>query len=309
MPKQRLNNLREQILDRGNLRAAWEQVLAKKGGPGVDGVTLQRWARNWEANLERLREQTQAGTYRPNRPKRFMMRKKSGGLREISRLTVSDKVLQRAVLNVIEDDFDQRFLPCSHGYRDKRSVATAVQRVLQHRDLGLRWVFDADISDCFNQIRHDILMRRIQAVVADPFVLRLTELWLQVYRREKSQPVGIPLGAVLSPLWCNIYLHLLDARLTCANWALTRYADDFVVLAWHEREAQEAQYVTEGILDELGLALNTRKTHVSCFEEGFEFLGVWFYRDTYAYQYLEKRIEVDGRSVKWLYRSPPLGYS
>lgn len=308
MPKKRLNDLRNEILDRVNLQTAWEQVLSKKGGPGVDGVTVQRWARNWEANLERLREQVLANTYHPNRPKRYIMRKKDGGTREICRLTVSDKVLQRAVLNVIEEAFDERFLPCSHGYREKRSVATAVQRLLSFRDRGMLWVFDADISDCFNQIRHEILMERIRKVVSDYFVLHMTEMWLNTYQRHKTQPIGIPLGAVLSPLWCNIYLHLLDARLTCDNWALTRYADDFVVMAWHEREAQEAQYITEEILNELGLVLNTRKTRVCCFEDSFEFLGVRFYRDTYSYQYLNKRIEVDDCSVKWLYRNPPLGY-
>ena len=105
------------------MNTAWELVQENKGAPGVDGVSVSRWRRNWEANLARLREQVMANTYRPNKPKRFKVAKKDGTFRELSILTVSDKVLQRAVLNVIDDFFEPRFLGCSHGYREKRSVA------------------------------------------------------------------------------------------------------------------------------------------------------------------------------------------
>ena len=100
-----------------NMQAAWNIVQAKNSAPGLDGINVERWSRNWEENIERLRYQVKTNTYRPGKLKRIKIAKKGGGYREICLLNVSDKVLQRAVLNVIAEPFELRFLPCSHGYR------------------------------------------------------------------------------------------------------------------------------------------------------------------------------------------------
>jgi len=304
----RHDHLIDPILDRTNMNLAWEQVLANKGAPGTDGVTLNRWARNWEANIERLRQQVRTNTYRPNRPKRFRVSKKGGGYRELSRLTVSDKVLQRAVLNVIDPLFEQRFLSCSHGYRPRRSVATAVQQVLCLRDQGLRWVLDADIKACFDELDHGVLMMLVRRVIKDWFVLNLMELWLKVGRKYRNRAVGVPMGAVIAPLWCNITLHQLDARLTTWRWKMVRYADDFLVFTENESRAHDAWGFTEKVLEDLNLTLNPRKTWVNSFDEGFVFLGVTYYRDSYAYNWGKMRIEVEGRKLRTLYRHPPNFY-
>lgn len=110
---------RKQILSKANMIAAWEDVRSKHGSPGIDEITVLRWNRNWEANIERLIEQVNNHTYHPNRPKRITVLQKNGKQRELSLLTVTDKVLQRACLNIIEPMFDSRFLGCSHGYRKK----------------------------------------------------------------------------------------------------------------------------------------------------------------------------------------------
>ena len=301
----RHDHLIDPILDRTNMNLAWEQVRANKGAPGTDGVTLSRWARNWEANIERLREQVKTNTYRPNRPKRFLVSKKGCCRRELSRLTISDKVLQRAVLNVIDDLFEKRFLCCSHGYRPRRSVATAVQRVLSLRDRGYRWVLDADIKACFDSLDHQVLMALVRRVIKDWFVLNLMELWLKAGRKHRNRAVGVPMGAVIAPLWCNIYLHQLDAHLTCNRWKMVRYADDFLVLVESEARAQEAWQITETRLEQLKLQLNPRKTWINSFDDGFVFLGVTFYKDSYAYNWQKMRIEVEGRKLRMLYNHPP----
>ena len=285
-------DLRETILARENMDAAWEQVRANKGAPGLDGVTVRRWARNWEANIERLRDQARRNIYKPNRPRRCTVRKKGGGVRELSMLTIADKVLQRAVLNVIEEMFDERFLKCSHGYRPRRSVATAVHQVLMHRDRGLRQVFDADIRACFDSLDHGVLMGLVQRVLRDHFTLNLMEMWLKAGRKCRSQATGVPLGAVLSPLWCNIYLHQLDARLSCTGWKVVRYADDFVIMTATDEQAREAQQIAEAILGSLKLVLAPEKTRIASFQEGFIYLGVSFYKDSYTYIWEEKRIQV-----------------
>ena len=296
------------ILDADNMSAAWQDVLSKKGAPGLDGVNVSRWNRNWEANIARIREQVRANTYRAGKPKRISIHKKSGGTREICLLNVSDKVLQRAMLTVINPLFEARFLNCSHGYRRNRSCATAVQQVLHFRDLGYRLVLNADIDDCFDKIDQTLLMERVRRVISDWFVLNLMEKWLAVSRRKRHQALGIPQGAVISPLWCNIYLHNLDARLSCAGCKLVRYADDFILLARSVAEMDHAQTALDAVITASRLALSPQKTYLSDFDSGFTFLGVDFLRDTYSYTCEDKRVEVRGRKLKALYRHPPAFY-
>jgi group II intron reverse transcriptase/maturase len=295
----------EVILSRSNMERAWEQVKANRGAPGEDGVTLARWERNWEANIERLRQQVHTNTYCPNRPKRFLVSKKDGGMRELCRLTVSDKVLQRSVLNIIEKPFEQQFLDCAHGYRPKRSVATAVQQVVTHRDFGRLWVLDADIRACFDSLDHALLIERIRETISDWFVLNLTELWLKAGRKHRHQAVGVPMGAVLSPLWCNIYLHPMDVQLSAAGWKLVRYADDFIVLTHTQEEAQRAWQAVEQTLEGLKLELSASKTCLASFNEGFTFLGVTFEGQRLSYNWQQKRIEISGQNLKTLRQRPP----
>lgn len=298
-------SLIEAILARPNMDLAWEQVRANKGGPGIDQVTLTRWGQNWEANIERLRQQVRTNTYIPNRPKRFLVRKKDGGFRELSRLTISDKVLQRAVLNVIDEYFDSGFFSCSHGYRQKRSVATAVEQVLEYRDQGLRHVVDADIEACFDSLDQTILMDLVGQVIDDWFVLNLMRLWLKAGRKCRGQAVGVPMGAVLSPLWANIYLHQMDRSLIRAGYALVRYADDFLVFTPDARTAHLAWLETILVLKRLRLNLSSPKTSLGSFGEGFVFLGVHFQGDTFTYLHQQKKVTIRGRQIKKLYRYPP----
>jgi len=303
------HSYRERILSRANLITAWEDVQSKKGAPGPDEISIPRWRRNWEANIERLIEQVSTNTYYPNRPKRIKVLKKNGVWREISLLTVTDKVLQRAFLNVIEPEFEQRFLNCSHGYRRNRSTATAIQQLLDNRDKGLVWLLDADILGCFDHIDHEILMQLFTRVVKEHFVIDLLQKWLVAGRRHRHQAIGIPQGAVISPLLCNIYLHQLDAKLSCARWHYIRYADDFVVMTTSENQALEARNLVSQSLAALRLVLHPDKTHISNFEQGFTFLGVEFFKNTYRYLWQDKKIQVEGKDLKMLYRYMPTFYS
>jgi len=308
------------VLERANLEQAWEQVRANKGAPGVDEVTVKRWERHWQENLDRLSYLVRTNTYHPNRPRRFRVLKKDGGWRELAILTVSDRVLQRATLNVLAPAFEQVFLQGSYGYRPERGVMQAVEHVLHARDHGQRWVFDADIDDCFNQLAHSVILSGVRQVVSNVTLLRLVELWLATGERRGGSPVGetkskraskgvgIPLGAVISPLLCNIALHELDLTLHRAGWEFARYADDFVVFTRSDVESVRAWNDVERTLAGLGLRLEPSKTRVASFEQGFTFLGVTFKRDTYAFTYAGKRIEVRGRNVSVLWNHLPEGY-
>ena len=311
-----------------NLRAAWKKVAANKGVAGADDVTLNRFAREWEKNLVALREAVRANTYKPKRLRRFRLPKPMGEWRVISVPCVADRVLQRAVLNVLEWGLDRKFLDCSFGYRPKRSLQDAVEQIVKYRDAGLTWVLDADIDLFFDSLDHELLMGFLREEIADEGILNLIGLWLKAGgrdavlahsgqpqglplragRRDPRRAVGTPLGAVVSPLLSNVYLHRFDRVMCEAGWRLVRYADDFIVVGPTRAEVEEAQRFTAWALGNLRLRLDPGKTRVTSFDEGFDFLGVHFERDWYSYLWKDKRIKVEGKMDVWDFPFQPEGY-
>ncbi len=297
-----------QVLARDNLRAAWEEVAENKGAPGVDEVSIRRWRRNWEERLANLARAVRANTCQPQPLRRFSRPKKSGGYRHFAIPTVTDRVLQRAALRVLDDRFERIFLDCSYGYRPGRSVADAVRQIVLLRENGFRWVLDGDIDECFDSLDHELMLRFFEQEVYDPIVRRLVRQWLEVGRRDPDVPRGIPLGSVISPLLCNVYLHRLDLRLTGLGYQVVRYADDFCTFCENKRRVHRSQTDAAEILADLLLRLEPNKTRITSFDEGFDYLGVWFERDEYSYQWKNKRIEVKG-GFDWLfYDYVPDGY-
>lgn len=284
------SELLSRILSRDNLRLAWEEVAERQGAPGSDAVSIKRWRRNWEERLARLSEAVRSNTYRSGRVRYFSVPKKDGSQRRLSILTVTDRVLQRAVLRVIDDLFDRVFLDCSFGYRIGRGVRDAIPVILEHRMEGRQWVLDADIDDCFDSLDHELMRYFFQQTVDDPTVCRLISQWLAMNRRKR----GILMGAVISPLLCNLYLHRLDQALVSYHYHPVRYADDFCVFCHHQSEAEEALQTTIHILSNLRLRLEFRKTNITHFDDGFQFLGISFYRDQYSFISQGKRVEIEG---------------
>jgi RNA-directed DNA polymerase len=308
------------ILDWQNLSEAWRLVKANKGAPGVDEVTVARWERHWETNLHRLSAQVRSNRYCPNRPRRFKVFKRSGGYREFSILTVTDRVLQRAALNVIGPLFESVFLNGSYGYRPNRNVAQAIEQVLQLRDKGYGWVFDADIEACFESLDHDVIRGELAKVVVGG-ASGLIDRWMKSGTppptpgqphsstgSERRSRRGVPLGAVISPLLCNVALHPLDLALEATVWPWVRYADDFVVLTRTQAEALEAWEYVEATFVPLRLKLKPSKTWVTSFENGFKFLGVSFKGDRAEYLHTGERVIMTGRNFTILKEKPPNAY-
>jgi group II intron reverse transcriptase/maturase len=302
------SRLIEQILAPDNLRAAWEEVASNSGAAGVDDVTISRWRRNWEERLVELAQAVRGNTYTPSPLRRFSRPKRSGGYRHYAIPTVTDRVLQRAVLRVLDDRFERRFLDASYGYRPGRSIADAVRQIVVLRENGYRWVLDADIDECFDSLDNELAMAFFAQEVRDPITRRLVRQWLEVGRRDPDLPKGIPLGSVISPLLCNVYLHRLDLRLTELGYRHVRYADDFCIFCENRNRARRAWADVEEILEDLRLQLEPQKTRIVSFDQGFEYLGVWFERDEYSYRWKDKRIEVKG-DFDWMFTDyGPQGY-
>lgn len=298
-----------QILDLDNLTAAWNKVRRAKSAAGSDEVSVKRWGRTWEERLVNLRRAVMANTYKPAPLERFTIPKRSGGLRRLTNLTVTDKVLQRATLNVLDDIFEGIFLDCSYGYRPGKSLQDAVAAIVAHRDAGLTSVLDADIDECFDSLDLGLIIEFVQETIDDPIVLRLIKLWLNQGKRRPDDTRGVSQGAIISSLLCNVYLHRLDRGMVGRGYAIVRYADDWIVLCASPAEARRARRDAGRILADLKLRFEPSKTRLTSFDQGFEFLGVTFYRRTYSYHYENKRIEVEGPFDDWLFsRTGPQGY-
>lgn len=157
----------DDVLTWENLRNAWDRVADNGGAPGPDAESIGRFARYWGANLHTLRELVRTGHYHAGKLRRVAIPKRDGGKRLLCIPNVGDRVLQRAVLNVLEPHCERFFLPCSHGYRPRRGVHTALAQLLALRDRGFGWVLDADIDDCFPSINHARLRALLAAQIDD----------------------------------------------------------------------------------------------------------------------------------------------
>ncbi len=269
----------ERLFSPAALRRAWRLVRRNGPSPGSDGITPKKFDQHLEAELDRLRHDILTGRYVPRPVNRFFLTQSSGKRRPIMVWTVRDRVAQRVIHDYLTPVLERVFLDCSYGFRPGRSVPEAVAAVIEARDANRRWVVDADIADCFDSIPPGLLMTQVRSVVPSPLAVRLIEQWLNTtVNRQSRQRAGVSQGGVISPHLANLYLHRFDQMVLAAlpEARLVRFADDFVILCRRKREAHWALSVARRSLGNLRLRLNSHKTRVVHFDQGFSFLGVTF---------------------------------
>jgi RNA-directed DNA polymerase len=275
------NRLMEEVCERGNRREALRRVKANKGSPGVDGMTVDEITDYLQQHWPAIREQLLNGTYEPQPVMRMEIRKPDGGgMRKLGIPTVLDRVIQQAVMQVLQRRWDRTFSDHSYGFRPGRSAHQAVAQAQQYIAAGHGWCVDLDLEKFFDRVNHDKLMGQIAKRVEDKRLLKLIRAFLNAGVMENGlvspSVEGTPQGGPLSPLLSNLVLDELDRELERRGHRFVRYADDCNIYVRSERAGQRVmESVTQFISQKLKLKVNEAKSAVARPQER-KFLGFSF---------------------------------
>jgi RNA-directed DNA polymerase len=276
------HTLYDKVTSRTNLGISAMKVVDKGGASGVDKQTVQEFWADHCGNLDTLEQELTSQSYRPAPVRRVEIPKPgSKETRPLGIPTVRDRVVQTALVHVLEPIFDHTFHPHSFGFRHGRGCHDALRCVEQWLDEGYVYVVDADLKGYFDTIPKDRLLELVKQKVSDSAVIALVKKYLdQAIMSELgtwTPEKGVPQGAVLSPMLSNLYLNPLDHLMNERGFRMVRYADDFVVLCKSQEEAEAALNVIREWVESVGLVLHPEKTHiVDSREKSFAFLGYSF---------------------------------
>jgi RNA-directed DNA polymerase len=272
--------LMEEICNRENMEEALRRVKANKGSAGIDGMTVDGIADYLKQHWPAVRERLLNGTYRPNPVRRVEIPKPDGGVRKLGIPTVLDRLIQQAVMQVLQRQWDGTFSEHSYGFRPGRSAHQAVAQAQQYIAEGHGWCVDLDLEKFFDRVNHDQLMGRIAKRVGDKRLLKLIRAFLNAGVMENGlvspSVEGTPQGGPLSPLLSNLVLDELDRELERRGHRFVRYADDCNIYVRSERAGQRVmESVMRFIMQELKLKVNEAKSAVARPQER-KFLGFSF---------------------------------
>jgi group II intron reverse transcriptase/maturase len=292
LKKRKWYSLYDKVYALPNLERAWEKVRQNKGAGGVDRQTIASFERNKEQELWELHRLLREKRYRPHALRRVYIPKANGERRPLGIPTIRDRVVQQALLNILEPIFEPLFHEHSYGFRVQRDTHQAIAQVCKAVSEGKEWIVDVDIRKYFDTVNHELLLDAVNEEVSDGSVLRLLRMVLESGVMENGVRMateeGTPQGGVSSPLLANIYLNRFDWEMAKAGYDVVRYADDFVVLCASEQEAQRAYEAVRSIIEgKLRLRLHPEKTRIVHHKEGtFDFVGFLVHR-----RYLWPRIK------------------
>ena len=276
----------EQFISYDNFRIALARVVSKKAKGGIDGVRVEDFQKREAQHLQSLITQIKSGTYLPKPVKAASIPKfnDKNEWRELGLPSISDKIVQAALLQVVEPLAEKIFLDTSYGYRPGKGHYRALRRVEHYLGNGkCSWVANRDIDNCFDSFNHELLINRFSELVHhDDRLVNLVALWLRmgIVDRQghwRNVEAGVRQGQIMSPLLANLYLHPLDVFAAARGWAWVRYADNYLILTKSNADAKTADETVMDFLEkELSLKVNLDDNAIASLDNGFNFLVVHF---------------------------------
>lgn len=284
MNQMKSNGLIHVITHRDNLNEAFKKVRRNKGAAGVDAKDVEATRLHLKEEGDRLIEQIQNGSYKPSAVRRVEIPKPNGGKRTLGIPTVTDRVFQQAVVQILTPIFEEEFSEYSYGFRPNRSAHQAIEQARTYIEEGYDCVVDLDLEKFFDKVQHDKLMSLIAKVISDKPTLKLIRRFLQAGVMENGivsvNREGTPQGGPLSPLLSNIMLNELDRELEKRGHRFIRYADDCNIYVKSAKAGERVKKsITEFIEKKLKLKVNEEKSAVGK-PNARTFLGVSFYRNS-----------------------------
>ena len=261
------DHLMELVVERSNVVKALKRVKQNKGSPGIDGMTVDELPAYLNANWRAIRASVLDGTYRPQPVREQEIPKSGGGVRKLGIPTVLDRLIQQAILQVLQPKVDPTFSPHSHGFRPGRSAHDAVREAQQHVQTGRRVAVDVDLEKFFDRVNHDVLMGRLAKRFGDKRLLGLIRRYLEAGIMANGVVMerweGTPQGGPLSPLLANVLLDEVDKELEKRGLAFVRYADDCNVYVRSKRAGARVMETLKRLYARLRLRINESKSAVA----------------------------------------------
>jgi RNA-directed DNA polymerase len=326
-PKFRFYTLYSHLLRWDVLETAWTIVRRNAGAAGYDGVTFEQIGKSERGVygfLEELQASLKDGTYRADPVRRVYIPKSDGKMRPLGIPTIKDRVVQAALLLIIEPIFEEDFLESSFGFRPEKSAHQAIDAMTKAAYAGQLEVYDADLEGYFDSIPHDKLIKAVESRIVDQRIIKLIRMWLEAPIWEEGKPMkrnerGTPQGGVISPLLSNLYLHWFDKIFhsskgpgTWAKATIVRYADDFVVMARYLTPRIQ-EWIQRELEGRFGLKINRKKTRIVDLkspETSVDFLGFnmrWIKESRYYIQPKDKSLKRAREQIREL-TSPKNGW-
>ncbi len=268
------------ILDSNNIDRALKDTIKKNSGVGIDGVTANQLKEVWENKENKVITAIYNGGYWPLPAKRMYINKGNGKKRKLTVPTMQDRMLQRCIVNVLGDYYENFFHENSFGFRKGRGTFEAIEKVMYYMDEGYEYIIDLDIENCFDTISHSLVMSLLCEKIKDINLLLLIRRYLKMNvmcgRKIIQMRRGVSQGGPISSLLANIVLNELDWYLNNQNMCFVRYADDVVIFCRSLKEAQKKlDNIKEYIEEQLELTVNMDKTNIVKSEK-LEYLGMAF---------------------------------
>ena len=258
----------EQICERANMNRAYRKVKANKGAAGVDGISIERLPTYIREHKEEFLVELLDGSYQPELVRGVQIPKPDGSKRQLGIPTVLDRVIQQAILQILEPIYEPKFSNSSYGFRPNRSAQMALRQAREYLRDGYKYVVDMDLEKFFDRVNHDILMERLSRNISDKRLLRIIRRYLEAGLLQngifEERKLGMPQGGNLSPLLSNIMLDELDKELERRGHKFCRYADDCNIYVKSQEAGERVlKSITEFLGIRLKLKVNETKSAVS----------------------------------------------